>query len=301
MHITNGEVRLTAAHERVESHRVEEHLEAWGAPPVPSERVSLEAARSDPERAPLDVKRLILERVFGVEAPEPVSPPDTRTSEVAAPPRAGFGVVFERVEEHVEHEHLAVQARGRVQTADGRDLELSLVLEQTRSVVVRDETQLRLGDARRVDPLALDLDGGGVQLADSVHAFDLDADGAPEQIHQLAGRDAWLGRDLNGDGTIGDGRELFGPTSGDGFAELSALDSDGDGFLDEDDAAFSALRLWSPRDGTLSTLAEAGVGALALARVTSPFTLAGGALRETGVYLREDGLAGALQHVDLEV
>lgn len=304
MRITSGEVRLTAAHEHVESHHVEEHLEVWEDQPAPTDRVSAKPRAPDEDAAaPLDVKRLILERVFGLEAPDTASLRSARPDKEPAPtrPRAGFGVVYDRVETHVEAERLAVQARGHVQTADGRDLELSLVVGQARQVTTRDETHLRLGDAKRIDPLALDLDGGGVQLAAGLHDLDLDADGTTEQIHQLAGRDAWLARDLDGDGTIGDGRELFGPTSGDGFAELRALDEDGDGFLDEDDAAFTTLRLWSPQAGTLSTLAEAGVGALALAHVESPFALDGGALRETGVYLREDGAAGALQHVDLEV
>jgi hypothetical protein len=229
------------------------------------------------------------------EAPTPAQPPAQQQ-----PPPQVAKAAYDRVERQVDAEHLTVAAEGHVTTRDGRALDLSFALEQTRQQVTT--TATHRGDTKKVDPLALDLDGAGVQLSATKTDFDLDGDGdgATERISTLSGNDAWLARDLDGNGRIDDGRELFGPGTGDGFAELAALDSDADGFLDEDDAAFDSLLLWRG-DGALSTLRQAGVGALALARVTSPFQLDGGETRETGVFLTEQGGVGALQHVDLEV
>jgi hypothetical protein len=86
----------------------------------------------------------------------------------------------------------------------------------------------------------------------------------------VAGSSAHLAIDANNNGRIDDGSELFGPTSGDGFGELAALDDDGNGWVDESDAAYVKT------DGK------------AAAQVT-----------ETGIFLREDGSASTIQHVDL--
>ena len=57
----------------------------------------------------------------------------------------------------------------------------------------------------------------------------------------------------------------------------------------------------------LSTLKEANVGAISLARVATPFELKDsqndqqGEIRATGIYLREDGAAGTIQQIDLTV
>jgi len=67
----------------------------------------------------------------------------------------------------------------------------------------------------------------------------------------------WIALDLDGDGAITSGAELFGSstvlaTGGrapNGFAALAALDTNGDGTLDARDPMFSRLVLWSDRNG----------------------------------------------------
>lgn len=331
MRIQAGSVSLSAQHARVQTSHVEEPVEAWvgeraDAPrrPALSEPVEdrpafvhrLSSTGADRTEAPAEelyagregVRRLLLEKLFGVKvnvarvaSSDAARAADVAAPAQAAPPRAGWGVIADRVETHTDDEALAVQAHGQVTTADGRAIDFALALEQTRHVVTRSEEHLRLGDAKQVDPLALDLDGGGVQLSGEKLDFDLDADGTTESIARLSAGEAWLALDRNGNGAIDDGSELFGPQSGSGFGELAALDADADGFIDEDDGAFTELRLWRGGDGSLVSLKDAGVGAIAVASVSSPLQLAGGTTRETGVYLREDGTAGAVQHVDLDV
>lgn len=55
---------------------------------------------------------------------------------------------------------------------------------------------------------------------------------------------------------------------------------------------------------TLVSLGEAGVGAIYLRATDTPYTIkdqAGeyGVMRSTGVYLRENGTAGTIHHIDL--
>ncbi|MDR1571751.1 MAG: hypothetical protein LBS32_04420, partial [Clostridiales Family XIII bacterium] len=98
--------------------------------------------------------------------------------------------------------------------------------------------------------------------------------------------------------------------SGSGFGELGAYDSDRNGWIDENDAVFSKLLVWSKdSDGAdlLISLKEADVGAIFLGDIRTEYSLGGysaasdGKLRSTSVFLRESGGAGTVQHVDLSI
>lgn len=226
------------------------------------------------------------------------------------PPRAGFGVEYDYSETYAEYEQLSFQASGTVRTADGREITFELSFEMERSYVETHSVSMRAGDARLKDPLVFDFGGPAGALSDLRFNFDLDADGQADEVPLLAGGRGFLAFDRNDNGRIDDGSELFGPLSGDGFAELAALDEDGNGWIDESDAAFGQLRVWQPAaegDGSVQTLAAAGVGALYLGRVATPFDLRGaandtlGMMRSSGVYLSEDGSAGTLSQIDLSV
>ena len=58
----------------------------------------------------------------------------------------------------------------------------------------------------------------------------------------------FLALDLNGDGRINNGSELFGALSGNGFADLAQYDSDANGWIDENDEIFQRLKVWSGAD-----------------------------------------------------
>jgi hypothetical protein len=67
----------------------------------------------------------------------------------------------------------------------------------------------------------------------------------------------WIARDLNGDGRITSGAELFGSNTAlpdgtaakNGFVALAPLDDNHDGRVDAQDVAFASLLLWSDRNG----------------------------------------------------
>ncbi len=265
---------------------------------------------------------LLLERLTGQELqvfePEDLELDDEtlralggvqRAAERARGERVGWGAVYR--EEHTlrEHERLEVRARGRIRTEDGRTLDLSVELKLDRRLFRSSSSELRLGDARIRDPLVVDFGAPASRLPGTRFAFDLDMDGSPEDVPLLSPGSAFLVDDRDGDGIVDDGSELFGPRSGDGFAELAALDHDGSGFIDAGDPAWSRLRIWeqTPTGDRLVGLGARGIGALYVGSVTSPFAMMGagdetlGQLRETGIWIGETGGAGTVRQIDLSV
>ncbi|MGB4064700.1 MAG: VCBS repeat-containing protein [Azonexus sp.] len=241
------------------------------------------------------------------ETPVIETPPATGTQ--ARPPSAGFGIEYDRHESYSEAEQTTFAASGTVTTTDGRAIKFDLQLSMSRQYHEESNISLRLGDAaRKTDPLVLNFAGTAAQLTNQRFAFDLNTDGSAENINFLAPGSGFLAFDRNGDGKINNGSELFGPTSGDGFQELAALDGDQNGWIDENDTAFQQLTLWTPDKTdkeTLQSLTDAGVGAIALSRIATPFDLKTnanellGQIRTSGIFLHEAGTAGTIQQIDL--
>ncbi len=104
-------------------------------------------------------------------------------------------------------------------------------------------------------------------------------------------RTPWLGHDLDGSGCLESGRELFGPftelpnghLARDGFEALSALDSNGDGIIDDADLDFPTLLLWADDGDHVCQLGE--VTAVSR-RLTSVSLRATRELRPDGELLR---------------
>jgi hypothetical protein len=224
----------------------------------------------------------------------------------AAPaPDPGWGVEIRTSTTTVAGESAQMAATGNVTTSDGRTIDFSVTLAMSREKVTVSQFDLVAGNAKKQDPLALSLDGRAATLGQGGTPIDLDGDGTQELLPVLAGS-AWLVRDVNADGKLSGAGELLGPTSGDGFADLSKLDADHNGWIDSGDPAFAELRLYSgdPR-GSLVDLAKANVGAISLERGTTPYTLEtptgadAARIRSTGVWLSEDGQAKPVQQIDV--
>lgn len=227
-------------------------------------------------------------------------------SNAAAP---GPRIELSRSYSDKEQEHTSFSARGTILTADGRRIELDLLLEMSRSAETHQRQRLTLG-GRLQDPLVINFDGGSAELSNARYEFDLDADGETEMIPGLSGDRAFIALDRNGDGIINDGSELFGATTGDGFAELAAYDTDGNGFIDEGDDVFDRLQLWVPGadGGQLFDMRSRDVGALYVSGTATEFSITSdftenrlGVIRSTSIFLSESGRSGTVQHVDLSV
>ncbi len=108
------------------------------------------------------------------------------------------------------------------------------------------------------DPLVLDLDGTGFDILSSINGvyFDEDAIGLAEKTGWIGRGDALLALDINEDGLINDGSELFGDSMSlpdgtkaqSGFEALQQYDSNGDGVIDQDDEFFDRLRIWNDKN-----------------------------------------------------
>jgi hypothetical protein len=227
----------------------------------------------------------------------------------AATERQGWGLVYDYYESHYEAESTSFSASGVVHTADGREIDISVELNMSREFYSEQQLSLRAGDALK-DPLVVNFSGNAAELTERSFSFDIDADGTSDQIAFVGPGSGFLALDRNGDGEINDGSELFGPESGNGFADLAEYDADGNNWIDEGDSIYDRLRIWS-KDASgndeLVALGQRGIGAIYLGHVDTPFLLKDasnntlGAVRDTGIFLEEDGGVGTIQQLDLVV
>jgi hypothetical protein len=226
------------------------------------------------------------------------------------PERAGWGIRYDYYEAYTEKENTTFRAEGIVKTADGKEITFTVDLNMSREFAQSTEISLRAGDATRVDPLVINFKGTAAQLTDERFAFDLNSDGISETLPFVSSGSGLLVFDRNGDQQVNDGRELFGPHTGDGFAELSQYDDDGNRWIDEHESIYENLSVWTrDRSGKdiLRGLKESGIGAIYVGRVDTAFGLKDsnndlqGQITRSGVYLAEEGWAGTIQQLDLVI
>ena len=209
-----------------------------------------------------------------------------------------------------ESESTTFASSGMVKTQDGRSIDFNIEVSMSRAFTSQINT-LTTQNYIKTDPLVINLDTDIGSVTDQKFLFDLDSDGDEEEISFAGKGSGFLALDKNGDGRIGDGSELFGTKSGDGFKDLAAFDEDGNGWIDENDSIYSKLKVWTKdEDGNdyLINLKDADVGAIYLDNAHTQFSLKdgnnrlNGEIKKTGIYLHEStGAAGTLNHVDLAV
>lgn len=224
--------------------------------------------------------------------------------------RQGWGLEYDFHEAYYEQEKMSFTSRGVVKTADGREINFTVQLNMSREFAARLDISVRAGDAVKIDPLVINFGGKAPELTDMKFSFDLDTDGVEDLVSFVAPGSGFLALDLNGDGRINNGGELFGPNSGDGFAELAEYDLDGNNWIDENDPVYERLRIWTKdADGNdvLFALGQKGIGAIFLGNTGTLFEMKDsgnslqGQVKSTGIFLYESGLAGTVQQIDLVV
>lgn len=341
MKIAAADLSLSAAHLSTRRVEVAERLRAWvGARPTDdaarptarsvvvssAARQALDldksaatdvAAKIDGEDADIDPRlaliKSIVEMMTGRRI-EVLSSADMASGQIADPPDASpppdFGIEYDRSETRETVEATHFEASGTIRTADGKDIHFSVGLAMRRSETETSSLSLRAGNAAvSKDPLTINFDGNAASLTSQRFRFDLMGDGQAVDMPRLASGSGFLVLDAVGSGKVESGRQLFGPASGDGFADLAQYDSDGNGWIDEADPVFGRLGVWTPDaqgGGDVASLGERGVGAVYLGRSATPFTLKEGgatlgAVRSSGLWVGEDGTVGTVQQVDVNV
>lgn len=220
-----------------------------------------------------------------------------------------WGLTYAANSSYKEEERTAFTASGLVKTADGQEISLSLNMTMSRQFTSTTGINLSAGTVLK-DPLVINFDGNAAQLTKTNFQFDLDADGSADNMPFVQANSGFLALDKNGDNIINDGSELFGAKTGQGFSELAAYDEDHNNWIDENDAIFTKLKVWTKDEqgnDQLFTLQEKGVGAIYLGQAETQFALKDsnntlkGEIKSTGIYLTEKGEARTIQQVDLSV
>ena len=159
-------------------------------------------------------------------------------------------------------------------------------------------------------PLVLDLDRDGLDLTTERVKFDLRATGEPQSVTWTGKREGFLVLDLNDDGRINSGRELFGNRTlcgvercADGAAALAMHDQNADGRIDSGDAVFWSLRIWvdANQDGEtqsseLKSLQDYGIKSFSLKANRMNKTVASGKIT---LSLQVEAKGGAMTAYDV--
>ena len=129
---------------------------------------------------------------------------------------------------------------------------------------------------KTTSPLIVDLDGDGIETSDiygNVY-FDHDNNGFAEKTGWVGKDDGLLVRDINGNGQIDNGTELFGNNSvlsngqkaANGFEALKDLDSNKDSVFNSLDATWNEIKIWKDtnqngfvENGELLSMEEANI------------------------------------------
>lgn len=203
----------------------------------------------------------------------------------------------------VDSQKLSLSTKGIIKAAD-KTIQIDVEFNLHRTFL--SDINPNLQALKKSDPLVISLDTKMPEFLDEKVSFDIDADGEVDQISRLAKNSGFLALDINQNGKIDNGLELFGTRTGNGFAELMKFDYDKNGWIDESDEIFHKLRIFQndKDERKLLALGEVGIGAIFLGSMDLKFdykdrqnnTIA--QLKSAGIFLSESGGLGAVSGVD---
>ena len=224
--------------------------------------------------------------------------------------RQGWGLVYEKHESYQETEKISFTAAGIIKTADGKEINFETQLNMSRQFITENHISIRAGDGLIVDPLVINYAGQAAELTETKFSFDLDSNGTEDQISFVSSGNGFLAVDTNKDGKINNGTELFGPQTGNGFNELAQFDEDNNKWIDESDSIFNKLCIWTKDENgndNLFALGQVGIGAIYLGNIETYFSMKNqanelqGQVQKTGIFIKENGIAGTVQQIDMVV
>ena len=223
--------------------------------------------------------------------------------------RQQWEVSYNMQESIYESEQMNFSSSGIVRTADGREINFSLDLMMSRQYMEVNNINLEASGTGNVNIL-MDFAGPASALTDTKFGFGIEPEDSGDNLSYLALGSGILTIDQNNNGQIDSIDEVVGTSTGNGFAELSAYDEDGNGWIDENDLVYDKLQILSQDSAgndILSGLKDSNIGAINLGSVDSPYSLKNdqnvtiGQIEKSGSYLAEDGTPGLVQQLSLVV
>ncbi|GGD62188.1 hypothetical protein [Lacimicrobium alkaliphilum] len=207
-------------------------------------------------------------------------------------------------EQTLDYQAYQLQFDLQVQGVDGQNSAFSASLDWeqlniTDSLSVMTAQQLK-------DPLVLNFDWQAVSFNGDT-PFDLDSDGNTDRLPTPEGDAGYLVRDVNRNGEMDSSKELIGAHSGDAWADISAMDSNSDGWLNSNDKAFDQLYWWQPGAGKqLFSLTDLKVDGLLLQGADTRADIAPegenqARLRRSGAFIYQGNQLGLMQQFDFYI
>ena len=220
-------------------------------------------------------------------------------------------IVFNTQEQYYQKQDIAFSSSVKIQTPN-QSYEMNVDFSFSQEFTKSQSSRIIIGDKKFVDPLVInyDEDVNPFSNISNLHfAFDLDSDGTTEMIPKLKQGAGFLALDKNENGKVDNGNELFGPNSNNGFAELALYDEDKNNWIDEKDAIFDKLKIWSIDENgnhSLVSLINKNVGAIYLGDIQSGFKYqssieqTNAVQKSNGIFVKEDGSSlGVINSIDI--
>ncbi|WP_072681462.1 hypothetical protein [Arcobacter sp. LA11] len=224
-----------------------------------------------------------------------------------------WGFTYESNEEYYQKSSIEFSSNATIKTNKG-EFNIDLNLSYTEQFYEVHKSKIEVGAVKLYDPLIINFEKEDSSFDNiSKHMnfeFDINSNTEKENIPYLKNGAGFLSLDKNSNGIIDNGNELFGANTADGFEELKMYDEDNNNWIDENDSIFKDLRVWEKTENgknNLLTLSQAGVGAIYLSSITTDFNYSksieeeNAKLKETSIFLKENGKAGLVTSVDFVV
>ena len=173
----------------------------------------------------------------------------------------------------VSKQQLNYQVQGKLNI---NEQELSLNYNFALSSERTSYSKVEMSAVALKDPLIVQFGAQGLGEIKGQKNFKINQDNKIDQLPIFSGDVGYLVYDQNNNQQADNGSELFGPKTGQGFAELALLDSNKNGFIDADDEQFDQLYLWQPSDDNNQaeqwlSLKAAKIQAISLTTIQTPY------------------------------
>ncbi len=189
--------------------------------------------------------------------------------------------------------------------------ELSLNYSFTLASEHESYSKIEMSAAALKDPIVVQFGSQELGYIEGEKKFAINQDNTLDSLPIFSGDVGYLVYDKNQNQQADDGSELFGPQTGQGFAELAQLDSNNNGFIDAEDQQFEQLYIWQPSDDYQTeqwlSLSQANIQAISLSAVNTPFDFYDSQgeiqaqMRQSSFAISEEGLGRGVHQIDVRI